>query len=291
MKTVKIKSIKKIPRRDRYDLTINTTHNFFANGVLIHNTSARTGYLPVYKNLSPLQLWLKLYFGFLFFWLQRSMQWTYVSGTRNVVMDPVELTGDTYYSGTTFRAKIHEQIKAKGLHKGETLYYEIVGYTDTGAQIMPSHHVEDKELIKKYGNTMTYKYGCDPVLKPWRVLLYRITLTNEDGYVLEYSWDMVRARAKELDLEVVPELTRFIAPARDTSEYILNIVRPLSDGPDLLDPTHIREGVCLRVEDPNSPNDVEIYKYKGYNFLTMEGCLTNEQHMDMEEIASLEETE
>ena len=41
METVKIKSIKKLPNKlDRYDLTINSTHNFFANGILIHNTSA-----------------------------------------------------------------------------------------------------------------------------------------------------------------------------------------------------------------------------------------------------------
>ncbi|MCF1193224.1 hypothetical protein LRR18_16665, partial [Mangrovimonas sp. AS39] len=112
-----------------------------------------------------------------------------------------------------------------------------------------------------------------------------------DGYVLEYSWDMVRARAKELDLEVVPELTRFIAPNRDTQDFILNIVRPLSDGPDLLDPSHIREGVCLRVEDPNSPNDVEIYKYKGYSFATLEGIRTNEDAIDEEEIQTISETE
>ena len=41
MEQVKIKSIKKLPYKlDRYDLTINSTHNFFANGILIHNTSA-----------------------------------------------------------------------------------------------------------------------------------------------------------------------------------------------------------------------------------------------------------
>ena len=39
MQIVKIKSIKRIPTTDRYDLTVNTTHNFFANGILIHNTS------------------------------------------------------------------------------------------------------------------------------------------------------------------------------------------------------------------------------------------------------------
>ena len=47
MKLTKIKSIKKISRKDRYDLTVPKNSNFFANGVLIHNTSGRTGYAPI----------------------------------------------------------------------------------------------------------------------------------------------------------------------------------------------------------------------------------------------------
>ena len=45
MQIVKIKSIKRIPTTDRYDLTVNTTHNFFANGILIHNTSGISAYV------------------------------------------------------------------------------------------------------------------------------------------------------------------------------------------------------------------------------------------------------
>ena len=34
MEQVKIKSIRKLPKKlDRYDLTINSTHNFFANNI------------------------------------------------------------------------------------------------------------------------------------------------------------------------------------------------------------------------------------------------------------------
>ena len=39
MEKLKIVKIEKMPIRDRYDLTVNSTHNFFANGILIHNTS------------------------------------------------------------------------------------------------------------------------------------------------------------------------------------------------------------------------------------------------------------
>lgn len=37
MKTVKLISIKEIPSEDSYDLEVKDTHNFFANGVLVHN--------------------------------------------------------------------------------------------------------------------------------------------------------------------------------------------------------------------------------------------------------------
>ena len=39
MQTVKIKSITKIPKTHRHHLTVPSTSNFFANNILIHNTS------------------------------------------------------------------------------------------------------------------------------------------------------------------------------------------------------------------------------------------------------------
>ena len=50
-KQLRITSIKKINKRDRYDLTINSTRNFFANGVLIHNTSGRYTYTDICLDL------------------------------------------------------------------------------------------------------------------------------------------------------------------------------------------------------------------------------------------------
>ena len=51
MQNVRIKKITKITQRDRYDLTVNSTSNFFANGVLIHNTSGRIGHVLVEREL------------------------------------------------------------------------------------------------------------------------------------------------------------------------------------------------------------------------------------------------
>lgn len=284
MKTVKIKSIKKIPRKDRYDLTINSTHNFFANGILIHNTSGRTANIHVRESLPHWKCWVNKYFPHLAF--KQKTYWQYVSGTRNTILDSSAGKKDTYYSDTAFRTVIHNQIVEKKLHKGETLYYEIVGYTDKGGQIIPSHHVEDKETKRIWGDTITYKYGCNPELGPqWRVLVYRITMTNEDGYVIEYPWARVKARCIELGMEHVPELDRFHYSG--DKDKLINLVKSLSDGPDPLDPSHIREGVCLRVED--SAGEVDIFKWKSFLFTSLEGIRSNESQMDMEEEMSIEE--
>lgn len=52
MQILKIKNIRKVPTTDRYDLTVNSTHNFFANGILIHNTSGISAHVLCHKPLS-----------------------------------------------------------------------------------------------------------------------------------------------------------------------------------------------------------------------------------------------
>jgi len=78
MRKVKIKKIRKLPKGDRYDLTVPETSNFFANGILIHNTSQRTGYVK-YDNRS---WWQRL--------LRFEPSYQIVTGTRNVVKNPVK---------------------------------------------------------------------------------------------------------------------------------------------------------------------------------------------------------
>jgi len=44
----KIEKIEKIEKRDRYDITVEGTHNFYANGILIHNSQ-----INAYASLKP----------------------------------------------------------------------------------------------------------------------------------------------------------------------------------------------------------------------------------------------
>lgn len=267
MQYIKVKSIKRISKRDRYDLTIPKTHNFFANGILIHNTSGRTGLIPVKQDLTG---WKK-------FWNKR-MAWTglsyptsqyeYVTGTRKVVLDQ-DATADTgFYSGKTFRVDIHNRIKQLTLYKGETLYYEIVGYAEDGSKIMPSHEIKDKKLKKLYGKNITYSYGCEPA--HYKVMIYRITQANEDDKVTELSWPQVKHRCGQLGLETVPELDAQFY--NGNAEALLEYCKELSDGHSTLDTSHIKEGVAIRVEDQHL---FTTFKYKSYDFCMLEGIQPN----------------
>jgi hypothetical protein len=242
----------------------------------IHGTSGRTGFIKTEKRLRGFKaLWNK-FFPVKF----NTSEWVVVSGTRNTVMRPNEHYDGGFYVDTNFRGVAHEDIKSRGLKRGETLYYELVGYTDNLNPIMSSHSIEDKSLAKKYGSKMVYKYGCQE--GEFKIRVYRITQTNEDGYQVELSWPQIVSRCKELGLTTVPHLVGPLVYDGD-KEKLLDILKKNADGPSTEDASHIREGVVVRVEHSEM---WEALKYKGFWFCTLEGLRKNsDDFIDEEEIA------
>ena len=151
---------------------------------------------------------------------------------------------------------------------------------------MPPQPVKDPEVRKLYGDKMNYRYGQQ--IGSWNIYVYRITRTNEDGVVTELSWPQVKGRCKELGIEHVPEM------AGDPTPIVVGENTPLGDvglmadaileGPSHLDPTHIREGICLRIEQPDGK--IWFAKHKSFTFKVLEGIIKdNENYVDREEIA------
>jgi hypothetical protein len=275
----KIVKIEKIPRQDRYDITVKGSHNFFANGVLIHNSSGRTGYLSLHGDLNWFQkLWNKTVgkIGPRF----EESRYIYVSGTRKVVLDPKAVIDTGFYSGKKFRINAHNKIKNAGLFEGETIFYELVGYDDEGGYIMPPHGIEDKKLKKKYGDRMCYTYGCLP--KETKILVYRITRTTPDGHVTELPWFQMVDRCQKLGLQHVPLLYGpFIYDGNQ--EALRSLCERHSQGSSTLDKGHIREGVVVRVESPSG--GTTAYKWKSYWFAELEGLVKNSDlYVDPEEV-------
>ena len=272
----------------------------------MHGTSQRTGYLPVLKGYKK---------SFLDWLLRREgkpvYDWGYVSGTRRVVLENYE---GGFYGDNTFR-EAHSKMFEGKLNKGETVYYEVVGFTTSGAPIMGSvanKKMNDKEFIKKYGETTTFSYGCSPdgvqnkygnddmgafclaeKVPQSDIYVYRMTMTNEDGFVVEYTPDFMRYRCEQMGVKCVPVFFKGVVPQfaevmyvdknendrpdegeiaytkkMDAGEWVMKMAEQFYDGTDPIGKTHIREGVVVRII--NRPK-FAAYKHKNFSFKILSG--------------------
>jgi hypothetical protein len=182
-------------------------------------------------------------------------------------------------------AKTFESFKNL-LAEGETVYGEIVGFEETDKPIMAPHNNEkagegSKELVKKYGKTMLYRYGQSKGSSGFYV--YRITQQRPGCTPIELTEVQYRARAKELGLFCVPHI-QTIHSFDGNYEALQKLVEGLSDGPSVLDGTHIKEGVVVRIEAQDGTTD--WMKLKGFTFRVLEGIVKNDaNYVDTEEAA------
>lgn len=258
----------------------------------MHGTSQRTGYLPVFKGYKR-TLWDKI--------CRRAgepiYEWDYISGTRRTVLENFD---GGFYGSNAFR-KQHEDMFRGKLWKGETVYYEVVGFTDDGASIMAScsnKKLNDKEFVKKYGDTTVFSYGCSPTGTKRMVgedadgrfmidmtapksdaYVYRMTMTNEDGNIVEYTPDFMRYRCEEMGVKCVPEFVHEFIPSEaflEANEYasagnwVQHYAEQFYDGPDPIGKTHVREGVVIRIV--NRPKFC-AYKHKNHTFKMLSGII------------------
>lgn len=257
----------------------------------MHGTSQRTGYLPVFKGYKR-TFWDKI--------MKREgtpiYDWGYVSGTRRTILENYD---GGYYGSNAFREK-HSKFFEGKLYKGEEVYYEVVGFTDAGTPIMASgdnRKLNDKAFIKQYGETTIFSYGCSET--GWytfgdgtheerpksELYVYRMTMTNEDGDIVEYTPDFMRYRCEQMGCKCVPVMWRGFIPnglnEGYEGEWIKDIAEQFYAGPDPIGKTHTREGVVVRIV--NKPKFC-AYKHKNFEFKCLEGLVKAEAEApDMEE--------
>ena len=276
----------------------------------MHGTSQRTGYLPVFKGYKrTFKDWLLRRDG------KPIYDWGYVSGTRRTVLNNYD---GGYYGSNEFREQHSKTFEGK-LWKGETVYYEVVGFTHTGAPIMAEGNNEKlgKDFVKQYGKTTVFSYGCDPEGESFKheyadcwdgvnvrefkpqsdIYVYRMTMTNEDGAVVEYTPDFMRYRCEQMGVKTVPVMWKGIIPAhtgdaaairlgQDAGAWIKEKAEQYYDGPDPIGKTHIREGVVVRIL--NRPK-FTAFKHKNFSFKVLEGIIKDTAAApDMEEVQEIE---
>lgn len=184
-------------------------------------------------------------------------KWDYLFASRTVIKNSTEdaVTVDQWSRAGT------ENFVGK-LHKGETVYYEIVGY-------LP----ETSTYIQK-----GYDYGCH--VGQYKVLVYRITQTNEDGVVFEHGWASMKERCAELGVPMVEQFyfgkanSLFLfACNQDNIEqwrvaFLQGLRETFLEKPcwDNLTKKVPDEGVVLRVE----AKDITVFKLKSEAFYLQE---------------------
>ena len=237
--------------------------------IKMHGTSQRTGLLPKENNKNILSKLKNKYF---------KTKYDTVTGTRRVVIDSFEKdTG--FYGNDKFREQWHKFFKER-LQKGEEVYYEVVGYVNENTPIMPDGNnkkIQDKEFTKKYGDITRFSYGCETGF--CQAYVYRMTMTNEDGYVVEYPWELVKTRCEEMGIPTVLEVDKFLFT---TKEDLLERVNKYLDIPDPIGKTHIAEGIVARIDNRKT---FKAFKKKGFYFKVLEGIIKDTaESPDMEEI-------
>ncbi len=207
-------------------------------------------------------------------------EWKTVHGTRRVILDDMEKSG--------FHAPSLRQLssaKFEGtLRKGETVYYEVVGYEGTERPIMGRYENKkvSKEFAKEYGKETVFSYGTEP--GECDVYVYRITITTPDGYSVDLPWQEVIDRCGELGVKPVPTLAGpgsigMFATAGEimlgkgdqpTEDSLTEIFEHYAKGPSTIDQRHLKEGICIRME---VRAQATVYKHKSFEYKVLEGIL------------------
>lgn len=185
----------------------------------IHGTSGRTAHALYHLKRKWWHIWKPRITSF----------WKVVSGTRrkNSILGHMKIE----------RQYIHDML-APHVHKGEALFYEIYGYEHTG-----------KSVQKPYPYDCVYQgksddWRCSLPL-PFKVVLYRVIITTEDGYRVDLGRDEVYRRAEELGLEK-PTLLHILDMQDDADlEFCCNEIMEYAQGNSALHAGTLREGVVV----------------------------------------------
>ena len=198
-------------------------------------------------------------------------EYDYIYSSRKVIKNPDINPNAQHYYESDIWGLAHERVKPF-LQKGMTFYYEIVGYLPSGAYIQGP-----------------FDYGQEP--GTFGIYIYRITSTNVDGKVIEFSSKQVQDFCKQYSLNAVPQL--YYGLARDICAELwdafhveewrghwLNLIKERYNEKDcfMCKNKLPEEGVVIRIEGM----ELEAYKQKSTNFYEMESSNLDKNIIDIE---------
>lgn len=224
-----------------------------------HGTSGRIGHVLV--DTTNERGWFKR---MLMKWagINSTHSYRYIHGSRRVTFQHADKEYQPYHD-PQMREIIFNKVKGL-LPKGVQVYFEIYGYEVTGGPIQKG-----------------FPYGCQP--GEFKVKLYRATMNNEDGIVVDYSLDHVINLARELDMEAPYIFDRYFYDGSEASmKELEKRVHDFAQGQSIEDPLTLREGVIVQFIDKNGKWD--FLKYKSDTFKAFESGQKDEGIVDQEDI-------
>lgn len=203
----------------------------------------------------------------------------YLYASRRVIKNVFYESDSKHFYGYDLWAEVGKQYFEGKLHKGESIYYEIVGYGKDGGFIQGP-----------------FDYGCQ--VGELKIVVYRITQTNADGIVTELQWNQLKERCSEIGVNPVVEFyygqAKHLFPDLDVSEHwheeFLSKLKETyvydQDCPYCINKVPA-EGIVVRKEGLN----IECYKLKAFRFLEHESSELDKGEIDMETQESITEDE
>lgn len=182
----------------------------------------------------------------------------YIYSSRKVIKNEELNVNAAHFYGQDIWGIAHSEVK-DFLQDGMTIYGEIAGFLPNGGYIQKD-----------------YDYGCDPSKCEHKLFIYRITYTNTDGKVFEFSAKQVQQWCHKNGLTPVPELfygyASELSDERLTEEnwrnkFLENIKMKYNEKKCFLCNNDVfEEGAVIRIENL----DFEAFKCKSNNFYEYE---------------------
>ena len=246
-----------------------------------HGTSSRNGYVLVKKELTLLDKIKNLLSGKS--WNEDVLVYDYLYASRSVVKNQhYNKSNNSGYYGCDPWVEADKIIRPY-LQKGMIVFSEIVGFAPDGGWIQKKY---DYGCVPpNQGETYTYD-------KHFKIRVYRITITNVDGVVHEFSAREVQQWCKARGLvpveefyygyakDLYPDITQDDNWNREFIEHLANDKRFYMEknSPDCNNPVP-HEGIVIKKEDMHSA----AFKLKTFSFLSGEMKLMDAGESNMED--------
>lgn len=248
----------------------------------VHGTSGISAYVLCERP----KKWYERVFEFLTRKEIDDTRYDYLWSSRSVVKNPYynETTNGGFYGVDVW--KFADDVVRPHLQKGMTAYYEIVGYLPNGGAIQKLGGKAFDYGFEPPKSVEEYKYG-----ENFGVQIYRLTYTNPDGRVYEFSARQVQQWCTKEGLKPVEEY--YYGYAKDlypelslTEHWNENFIQKLASDKNFFmeceSPTCNNkvphEGVVIKIENSLS----EAYKLKCIKFLEGESKSLDKGEVDIE---------